>query len=533
MHEVRTFINGRIFTGRSETEFVGAFSIADGRFVRVGDDVEREGEVIDLEGRTVVPGFLDIHTHPTYVAMIVDAVPCTVPDVTSIPEMIEALRHHPNFGKGPDAWIEGFGYDESKLAERRTPTTEDLDKVSTTQPVHVLRSDCHSGICNTRALELAGITRETEDPPNGRFGRYADGRPNGLLEEFAANDVVMRAKAVQDYEGQVRRIAATGAHYGARGIVAVTEMMAKVHPFDHLAVFRDAAARGMPQQAALYFTWTGLQEHPLPDLTDEERSGRVKFAGIKLFADGSVSGRTAWMHSPFRGSSECGYPTVTDAELEAAHEWARRNGVQIAVHAMGDRAIDHVIDFFADREPWLGPDVPSVRLEHVTFIGERQMRRMREARMTFAADTQVIFFFAEHDAYAANLTQDQYARAYAVRSAYEGIPRFGLSSDAPATTWADPDDVFVSIKAAVTRRAYNGAAIVPAQAITVPQAVLLYTARAATLSPFEGPLGRIAEGYEGSFVVLDRDVFTIDPEEIDRTNVQETWIRGERVFARG
>src|SRR5215472_14013221 len=161
----QTFINGKIFTARSEDEFVTAFKIADGKVIWAGDQNEFDGDgAIDLRGRTVLPGFIDVHTHPGYVAMTVHSVPCTVPVVNNIPEMIEALKGHKNFGKGLNDWIEGWGYDEFKLAEHRTPTSQDLDKVSTTQPVYVMRSDGHSGICNTRALEIAGITRDTPDP---------------------------------------------------------------------------------------------------------------------------------------------------------------------------------------------------------------------------------------------------------------------------------------------------------------------------------------------------------------------------------
>jgi predicted amidohydrolase YtcJ len=531
---VLRFVNGNVFTARNETEFVRDFEIAGGRFTRVGDaGGAGRSETIDLGGRTVLPGFIDIHTHPTYVAMIRDAVPCTVPVVNDIPGMIDALRRHPNFGKGPDAWVEGFGYDESKLAERRTPTARDLDRVSTTQPVYVMRSDCHSGICNTRALEIGGITSETPDPAGGHFGRDAAGVPNGILEEHAANDVVLRAKTPPSYEGKVRGIAEIGSHYAERGIVAVTEMMAFTRPYDDLQVYRDGAVRGFGQQAALYFSWAALRDDPISDLTDDQRVGRIRFAGIKLFGDGSISGRTAWVTEPYRGAGSHGYSTLTDDDMRTAHEWARRNRVQIAFHAMGDRAIERAVEFFGDREPWMGSRVPSVRIEHATLLSEPQQQRMRRARMRFGVSMQIIFFFAEHDSYVANLTDGQYRSAYPVRTAYELIPHFGLSSDAPATTWADPDNVFVSIRAAVTRRAYNGAEIVAGQAITVPQAVLLYTARAATVAPFEGSLGQIAPGYEGSFVVLDRDIFSIDPDGIDRVRVEETWIAGERVVRAG
>ena len=157
------------------------------------------------------------------------------------------------------------------------------------------------------------------------------------------------------------------------------------------------------------------------------------------------------------------------------------------------------------------------------------MRQMKMARMRFGAATQIIFLFAEYDSYRQNLTDAQFQRAYPIKDFYREIDHLALSSDAPATTWADPDNVFVSIKAAITRRAYNGAAIIPEQAITVSQAVLLYTARAASVAPFEGRLGRIAQGYEASFIVLDRDIFTLGPNELDQTQVLQTWIAGEKV----
>lgn len=190
----------RIFPGIDEATFSTAFAVTDGVFSWVGDaaDIPAGVDVVDLDGAVVLPGLIDAHTHPTYISLTMDAVACTVPEVNSIDDMVTALQSHPNFGAGPDRWIEGWGYDESKLAERRTPTRHDLDRVSTTQPIFVLRSCCHSAICNTRALELAGITAETPDPPAAKFGRDADGSPNGVLTEHAANKAVAQAKDPPD-----------------------------------------------------------------------------------------------------------------------------------------------------------------------------------------------------------------------------------------------------------------------------------------------------------------------------------------------
>jgi predicted amidohydrolase YtcJ len=183
-----------------------------------------------------------------------------------------------------------------------------------------------------------------------------------------------------------------------------------------------------------------------------------------------------------------------------------------------------------DEEPWLA-DRPSVRLEHATLFSPDLLDRLESARMTFGVVTHSIFFFAEYDSYAGNLSADQFAVAYPIRSFYERVPCAALSSDMPATSWSEADDVFVSVKAAVLREAHNGAEFNPAEAVTVAQALLLYTGRARLVAPFEG-VGLIQPGFEGSFVVLDRDVFTVPPHEIDRVRVAETWIQGEQVYRR-
>ena len=525
----QTFTNGKVFTGRGASDFATAFTVRDGAFTWVGDsnDIDTAG-AIDLEGRTVVPGLLDVHCHPTHVARIADAVPCTVPTVTCIPEMIAALRNHPNAGKGAHAWIDGWGYDESKLAEGRAPTRHDLDRVSTGQPVFVIRSDFHSAACNTKALELAGIDRDTPDPEGARIDRDEHGEPTGVLIESAAKALVERAMGPRDLPATIAALSGVSEHYSERGIVGITDM---VVTYADLETWRAAVDAGLRQRVGLYVTWQDLVDRGIETLAPGDRDGQAAIAGIKLFADGTISGRTAWTVDPYPGTGERGIPMLDDATLVEAVQWARRNGVQVAVHAMGDAALQQVIDICAPMEPWL-EGIPSVRLEHASLLSDAQMRQMADATMTFGATGQIIFFYAEYDAYRANLSDDQFARAYAVRSADALIPHYGLSSDAPATTWADPDNVFVSIQAAVTRTAYNGEPIVSEQAISVPQAVRLYTSRAATTTPYDARLGQIACGFEASFAVLDRDIFTIPAETIGETSVVETWIDGEQVYQR-
>ena len=524
------YVNGKVFTGRGEDDFATAFRITDGVFTWVGDQSEVGAEqATDLQGKTVLPGLLDVHTHPAFMSTLVDAVACLPPEVTSLAGLIDKLRSHPNLGKGDNPWIEGYGYDESKYPERRQPTAKDLDQVSTTQPIFVWRCDGHSAVCNTRALQLASITRDTPDPEGAQYERDAAGEPNGILTEIAAAGGVLAAKPAPDYDQQVAHLTRLNEHFLERGIVAVDDLMATLVPTP-LQMFRDAQKEGFLPQCALYYGWTELMDNPVPDLTDDDRTGRMKFAGLKLFMDGAYSNRTAWTEDPYPNSSDHGMRTVSDEEMRRAVEWARRNRVQVAFHAMGDRALNHVIGMVAADEPWMG-DLPSIRLDHATLFSREMIDRINNATMSFAVVSHTIFFFAEYDSYSNNLSENQFQIAYPIKSFYEHVPCSALSSDAPATAWADADDVFVSVKAAVLRKAYNGADIGQAEAITVPQAFMLYTGRARLVSALDG-VGLIDDGYEGSFVVLDRDVFTVSAHEIDQVQVAETWVRGVKVYQR-
>lgn len=532
----RLYYNAKVFTGSGEDDFADAFRVRDGRFVWAGHLVSApDADAVDLGGKTVIPGLLETHTHPTYVAQTLSAVACTISNVTSIADMIEALKTHPNFGKGENDWIQGWGYDESKLAEHRTPTREDLDKVSTTQPVYVLRSDVHSAVVNTRALEIAGITRDTPDPKGGAFGRDADGEPNGVLIELAANAAVRAVMEKADFESAVKSLAAVGPYLTERGYCAASEMLTFLKPLNQIDVFRAAARvpNGLRQQACLYVVWTGGKDpFGMPDMAESVRSGRIKVAGIKLFVDGSISGKTAWVSEPYRESRSNGMCVLDDETLSAAYEYAKRNQLQISCHVMGDLAIQKILDFFNDKAPWLPAPTPSVRLEHATLLNASQLESMRASPMRYGAATQMIFGFAESDGYVEALTGRVMKTIYPLKLFYGSLPDLSLSSDAPATTWNDPEDAFVSIQAAVTRKAYDGTDLNTQEALTVPQALLLYTGRAANLCPYDVPVGRIAEGYEADFNILTDDIFSAAPEDIAKVRIEKTFFEGECVYDR-
>ncbi|WP_119696362.1 amidohydrolase [Microbacterium halotolerans] len=520
------FTNAKVFTGESETGFASAFRTVDGTIDWVGAAEEVEGETaVDLGGRTVLPGLIDSHTHPALIAGTAAAVECFPPAVASVHELVETLRMHA--ASTGDDWVLGRGFDESKFPERRMPTAEDLDRVSKDRPVLVWRCDAHSAVCNSAALRMAGIDERTPDPEGARFERDDAGRPNGVLTEIAAVAAVASVIPAPSREEQVLAVLRFGEDLASRGIVAVCDLLS-TRIDDPLGVFREAEARGLRTRVALYPGWD--PEQPLADLDPLDTRGRIRVAGVKVVMDGAYSNRTAWVHEPYPDSCDHGLRLVEDEDVLAAADWARRNGVQLAVHAMGDRTLDRVIELFADREPWLD-GVPSVRIEHATLVSEARAERLRAARMSFGIATHTVFFFAEYDGYEKALRAEQVPDAYPIARLYEQIEPLALSSDRPATAWSGADDVMLSIAAAVRRTAYDGTEFGMEAAVTVPQAAMLYTGRARLLSPLEG-VGILAPGLDASFAVLDRDVFTVPEDEIASVRVAETWIGGQRVFIR-
>ena len=185
-----------------------------------------------------------MHTHPAFMATLVNSVMCLPPEVTSLAGLLDKLRTHPNVGQGADSWIEGFGYDESKYPEGRGPTADDLDEISSTQPVFVQRCDGHSAVCNHRALELAGITADTPDPAGAAYGRNPDGSPNGMLIESRATDSVAAVVPTPDFEQQTLNLAKLNQHFLERGIVGVGDLCATWMP-SPLRMFRQAEKHGL------------------------------------------------------------------------------------------------------------------------------------------------------------------------------------------------------------------------------------------------------------------------------------------------
>jgi predicted amidohydrolase YtcJ len=527
---IMTFINGKIFTSNPKQPYASAMIVRNGQIEWIGDQsdlVNFEGECTDLKGKRVLPGLIDAHLHPLWLANATTQIACTPPVVNSITELIEQIQTVSKTCQKA-TWIEGWGYDEGKLSEERAPTRWDLDQASKDVPIYITRTCTHIAVANSKALELAGITRDTPNPQGGKIDRDATGEPTGILREHA-KDLVQQIMPTKSLEENANSLAKLSSFLLSRGITAITDLSSRTLPSDYYEMYNTAVKKGLKQRTVLYYLWDDLKENSFFIPSHLNRENQVHVGGIKVFADGSVSGRTAWVHTPFLGEAEnYGIQTTSAEELIAAAKAAAQNGVQLVVHAMGGQAIDLIINTFYGKEGWLS-NAPSIRIEHAAMPTTEALSRAAEMGIAFV--TQPIFMFAEIESYHNNLGVERTKQTYPIQSMLQAGVKVALSSDAPATAWADPVNPFVGIKSAVTRLAYNGADTGQDHRIDVATAIMLYTHASQEISRIPH-IGQLAEGYHADFIVLDQDIFEVDVNLIDRIQVEKTFMGGNLVFER-
>ena len=530
----RAFVNGKIFTSDisgAESLYAEALLCDGGRILFAGAEKDLPaGEYprIDLGGRTVIPGFVDAHMHPVMLADFSRQIACLPPKVNSIQELIQEIARVRS-EKPEGGWIKGWGYDEGKFAEHRSPNRYDLDKGSSDFPVFLTRSCEHIRCVNSKALELAGITRDTPDPQGGEIERDEHGEPTGVLKENA-RDLVLPFMPPETRESTVASLIDLGNLLTSQGIVAVTDM-GNLHEGGNYEFYEEAVKRGFRQRVSLYYMWDYFMDDPLFDITPElmDRNRQIRIAGLKLIGDGSISGKTAWLSEPYLGTEECGFPVYSDESMERALEFCKRTGCQLSVHAMGGRAIDRVIDRVYPEKDWTDGKVPCLRVEHLTEPSDRAVARAAERGFGFAS--QPIFEYCEIETYKSNMDPERLRHIYPHRTMLDRGVKLCLSTDAPATSWAVPSDPFSNLKSAVTRYACDGTDIGQDERLDIETAMILYTKESAEVSGFAG-LGVLKPGYAADFAVLSDDLFTVDPMKIDEVRVEETYIGGERVYCR-
>jgi len=510
--------NARILT-QDHGLTVNSMALARGKIVAVGDNLRqlddfKKFEAIDLGKRTVIPGLVDAHTHFYYYALSLGRV-----ELHSIDSIDGCLAEIKRFAArlGKNEWIVGEGYTPDLFAGRAEPDRDMLDSVSGGRPAFIFSKDQHSAWVNGRALELAGISKKTEDPVGGRIERLADGSPSGLLREGPACSPVFNC-IEQPSSARVDRL------YRKALAQAYRRGVTGVHSFDGpdgFAYFTDLAEKGKLGLRITYYV-------PGAKLAQVGRAGIrygtgddfLRVAGVKLFADGSLGSRTAFCFQAYKDfPGNRGIEVTSSADITKVARRAARLGLPCAVHAIGDRAVANVLDGLTAAPL---PKAPARhRIEHLQLVRRKDIARIIKLNAIASMQPQqtISDIVMSRRAFGTR-TRD----SYIFRTLLDRGVDLAFGSDVPI----EHLDPLAGIAGAVRRARPGGRDIFhPEQRITAEEALFGFTVGPAIAAGQEHCRGYLLPGYPADFVVLSHDITRIAPMRIDDVSVLATVLDGK------
>lgn len=514
-------INGRVITSDPALPNAEAFAVKGDKFVAVGSSSDIRNlatgrtEIIDAEGMTVTAGFIDAHSHPSGAG--VNELVQVNADRRSIVEIKEAIaeraRNTPN-----GQWVRAFKYDDTKLAEGRPLNRFDLDEAAPQNPVVVGHRGGHTGVYNSMALSMAGVTAETPDPPGGRFYRDANGVLTGLVAEQAR--YVFRDLIPTDSTREERR----------DGVKLISQLMTaagltSVHQTgggqNDMIAYQDARAEdGL--HFRMYLFPRGQLFFDLVNAGVRTGMGDEVFriGAVKYGADGSASERTMRMSTPYEGRpNDYGILTMSQEEIHEAVENAHRNDFQIGIHANGDVTIDMVLNAYERvQRLWPRPD-PRHRIEHCSLVNPELLRRIKAAGVIPAP-----FYTYAH--YHGNKWVDYGEEKMRWMFAHKSFLDYDIPV-APASDYTPgPYEPLMAIQSMVTRKDFEGRVWGPNQRISVDDAIRICTINGAYASFEENIKGSITAGKLADFVILADAPHDVDPDQIKNIEVVRTVVGG-------
>lgn len=526
--------NGRIHTMNPDQPRATALAIAGEHILAVGDDATIDALAapaarrIDLAGRTAVPGFNDAHIHLWKEGMLLSQVNARPAAAPSIEALVAAFAERAA-GTPAGQWIEGRGYDETRLPERRHPNRDDLDRAAPAHPLVLGRTCGHTIVANSRALQLAGIGAATPDPPGGAIDRDEHGEPTGVLRETAMA-LVRSIQPPPSEDDLARALIGAGRKCLALGITCVGEPGVDPRTVE---IYRRLDAEGRLPLRADVMAMTILPDGQRAAPPQPWRGSRAKCDTVKLFGDGGLSSGTAALSIPYRGRHDCGLPRFPAEQLAAEVRLIYDAGLSVAVHAIGDRVIGELLEAFealgagVEVVPSPTPQTPSprLRIEHFGLPRAEHLARARELGVMVA--TQPSFLHDIGDTILHHLPEALAPQCYPFRAMIEAGLTVAFSSDGPVIGDINP---LLGLQSAALRRTRSGRIIAPEQAIAVAQALWCFTAGAALVGGEQARLGRLAPGCLADLAILSDDPLAVPIERLLEVQVEQTWLGGQRVF---
>ena len=544
--------NGQILTVDAQFSKAGAIAVRQGRIVATGGEelLTRydAAHVIDLHGRTLLPGFIDTHLHPIPIGPS-DITPLAAHSIVEIQAMVRKKAAE----LGPGKWITGYGWQEAALAEHRNLTRADLDAAAPDNPVLLVRAGAHSAAGNTLAFRLAGVTRDTPDPKGGLIEHGTDGEPSGIIRE--RQDIVerviprptwaqMKAPTIATLKGFLA-LGITSFHdasgeiddepVGQGGVAAApgeTEPSPGVMTFARARALYAELGADLPR-VTLYISYPGPERLAAFPHHTGYGDDRVRLGAIgENLVDGGFTGPTAWLLADYKGQPGFrGKGRYTDAELQAMIDTANRLGWQMGLHCIGDAAIVQTIRAYAHSletipDPAHRPDDRRWFTDHFTIMPpDETMATMARDHIWIAQ--QPNFLYNLENRYVALLDDWRLAHNNPIATPAH---RFGIFMAFGSDNL--PIGPLVGLYAAITRKGPSGAVHGAEEAVSRAEAIRMYTANGAYLSREETIKGTLEPGKLADMVVLDFDPLTADPQAFLDGHVAMTFVGGKLVYQR-
>ena len=526
---------GRVFLG-SAGGFGEAVAIGGGRILAVGRDGEIEPligpatRVIELRGRLATPGLYEAHLHLLPIGLSMIELDLRPAKAATLDALLASVREAARSAR-PGAWILARGYDHFKLDVGRHPFREELDQAAPDNPVYLVRTCGHLAVANSAALARAGIDEATPVPQGGAIEQQ-NGRLTGLLAETGRD----RLKAVlpdptdEELVAAIERAGKACLAYGITSVMdAAVGMRAGMREIGAYRTARDTGRLPVRTNMCLLGGPGGLLDEAYGEsLLTGQGCDMLQVGPVKIFTDGSAGGRTAAMSVPYLAdrlgnAEERGLMLLKDDEMAAFVADYHAKGYQLAIHAIGDAAIEQTL---ASMEAALAaePDPDRRhRIEHCGFNSPGQVARMKAAGVEPVP--QPVFMYDFGDLYVSVVGEARAAAAYPMRGWIEAGLRPAASSDAPVCDF----NPFPNFYTMVTRKTSRGTVLGPHEAISIEQALVAYTEYGAYVNKAEGRVGRLAPGMLADVAVWSRDLTTASPEEILRDTSCDLTIRGGEV----
>jgi predicted amidohydrolase YtcJ len=518
--------NANIITMSARQPRAEALAISQGKFISIGSNADLKPligagtRVMDLSGQTVLPGFIDAHLHALDSGIAhTQAVDCDLRSISAIQSALSARAQKTT----PGEWVQGFKFDDTKTTDCRWLTRQDLDTVSLVHPIFVAHRGGHSFFVNSKALEIAGITKATPDPPGGRYEHdVRTGDLTGIVQERASEcfQSLLPPVSQEDRRLGLRRICQM---FNAAGLTSVHD--AWVTNLD-LQTYQEGLVEGdLSMRVYLLMAFPFFASLLAAGVRTGMGNELLRIGGIKLVADGAIAGRNAWLSQPYQGSTDdYGLRAIEPEELEAQVLEIHKAGFQVCTHANGDAAIDMTLTAYEKAMSMYPRPDPRHRIEHCTLVNRSLLERIKKLGVIVTPFCTYVYYHGEKMKY---YGEERLQWMFAQRSFLD----YGIISTGATDYVPGPFEPLMGIQSCVTRTDLSGKIWGAAQKITVEEALKVYTLHGAIASFEENLKGSIEVGKLADLVVLGADPTSADPYTIKDIAVFQTIVGGKVVYS--